>query len=306
MRAPNHGPLTPLLTRPPLPLPLLSSPRNSLHVNFKGIWAAFGEIAGGGCPGCYQNVVNFWCAYTCSPAQDAYVSWVGTDTKVDPVGGGVYTVGVSEATLDTQYACAMYDTCTSTGKVKEFSPLQSCEGFMKYQGQTEAIFTGLSYIEFNFSSSSSSSGGGNSSNSSGSGSGGSGSASATAAPAAAPGTGSLSWPLYSCCNFPAAISPDAPLPWPPSAVGGANISCPCASCKGMCSGGQCLGGGGGAYAGLGVSPDNPLLGFNSGIIQIFASCVMAVCVPLVLWRALGEGEGGEDAVAVEASKFSST
>jgi hypothetical protein len=253
-------------------------------VNFKGIWAAFGDIAGGGCPGCYQNVVNFWCGYTCSPRQADFVSFLGTPDKVDPVSGATYTVGESAATLDTGYACDMFETCANTGKVKEFSPLQTCEGFMKYQGETEAIQTGLSFIIFNFSGSSSS---------------GSGSGNASAANASS----SLSWPLYSCCNFPASITTDSPLPWPPSPRDGPNMSCPCASCGGMCSGGQCLGGGGGAYAGLGESPDDPLLGFNTAInflglqtsiIGVFASCVMAVSVPLVLWRALlveDEGEG---------------
>ena len=248
-------------------------------MNFKGIWAAFGDIAGGGCPGCYQNVVNFWCGYTCAPNQADYVVFQGTADKVDPVSEGTYTVGLLDATLNTGYACDMFETCASTGKVKEFSPLQTCEGFMKYQGQTEAIQTGLSFISFNFSG----------------GSGGGGNASSAAnASAANASSSALSWPLYSCCNFPASITTDSPLPWPPSAADGPNTSCPCASCAGMCSGGQCLGGGGGAYAGLGESPDNPLLGFDDGsVIEIFASCVLAVSVPLVLWRALlDEGEEG--------------
>ena len=218
---------------PPSALPLTLHPRipprfrNSLHINFKGIWAAFGDIAGGGCPGCYQNVVNFWCGYTCAPNQSDFVAFLGTADKVDPVSQGTYTVALTETAIDTDYACAanfsVFGSCASTGKVQEFSPLQTCEGFFDYQGQTEAIQTGLSFMTFNYSSSGS-------------------------APAA---NSSLSWPLYSCCNFPASITSDSPLPWPPSPADGPNMSCPCATCAGMCSGGQCRGGSAsGAYAGL--------------------------------------------------------
>jgi hypothetical protein len=209
-------------------------------------------------------VIEFWCAYTCSPNQTNYVNGTGLAQKVDPLGSGVYTVFTTTATLDTHYACDMFSTCSATGKVKEFSPLQTCEGFLKYQGETEAISTGLSFIEFEFA---------NASN-------------RTVPP--------MITPLYSCCNFPSTINPTTP-----GAGNGSNISCPCASCAGMCAGGACLGGQAGAYQGLGYAPDDPLLGFNSSIIAIVAGLVLAVSIPLVLWRGLHseagewEGEGGE-------------
>ena len=173
--------------------------RNSLNVNFHGIWAAFGDIAGGGCPACYQNAVDFWCAATCSPLQADYMNFTGLqENTTDPVGGGVYTVAAINASLNVDYASAVFGSCNATGKVKEFTPLQSMEGFFKYQGQTEAIFTGLSFFNFTY----------------------------TPAGAVLP---ALTYPSYSCTNFPEDITPSGG--YIPNAT---NTSCPCTSCFAEC------------------------------------------------------------------------
>jgi hypothetical protein len=184
--------------------------RLSLQVNFKGIWSNFGDVADGGCPGCFENIVDFWCAYTCSPNQTDFVLDSGLAQKVDPVSGNEYTVFVTNVTLDASYACdGVFDSCASTAKVKEFTPLQTCNGFFQYQGHTEAIETGLSFINFDYVN-----------------------ASSTA----------MSEPVYSCCSFPSTISPITPGPG-----NGTNTSCPCTACAGMCPKGACQAGQLGGY-----------------------------------------------------------
>jgi hypothetical protein len=240
----------------------------ALHTNFKGIWAAFGDISGGGCPACYQNVVDFWCAYSCSPNATSFVDVLGLDTKVDPVGGGTYTVETFAVNISMDYACSVYASCAGTGKVKEFSPLQNCEGFFNYQGETEAIFSGLAYINFEYVA---------------------GPANASAE-ALAPPSPPMANPPYSCCNFPSSMSPLGP--------GNAttNTSCPCASCPNMCAGGTCPGAGS-EFAGLGYAPDDPLSGFDGSTVLWTFSAVVAATIATVTWRSWGaeEEEGGPPA-----------
>ena len=234
-------------------------------MNFESIWAAFGDVGGGGCPACFRNVVNFWCEYTCSPRQAEFVATAGLATKTDPVSGSPFIVETFDVSLDTATACGMFDSCASTGKVKEFSPLQTCEGFMTYQGQTEAIQTGLTFITCNYT---------------------------TPERAAAAGRGVLANALHSCCNYPANIGPDNK-----GALNVTNTSCPCASCAGMCAGGRCSGGGS-QYAGLGQSPDDPLNGFDGDTVAIVAGFVGGMSVFIVAWRSMnpdaahGGGGGG--------------
>jgi hypothetical protein len=230
----------------------------ALHTNFKGIWAAFGDISGGGCPGCYQNVVDFWCSYTCSPNNADFVKVLGLDSKTDPVGGGQYTVETLAVNISMDYACSVYGSCSGTGKVKEFSPLQNCEGFFNYQGETEAIYSGLSFITFSFVP--------------------------TGGPNATSSPPLLDSRPFSCCNFPSSMSPTAQGPG-----NGTNMSCPCANCPDMCAGGTCPGAGS-EFAGLGVSPDDPLSGFDGGTVLWTFSAVVAASIATVMWRSWGAGE----------------
>ena len=81
--------------------------------------AFFGVLADGGCPACSYNLRRFWCAYTCSPKQDQFV----TITAVVP--------GVSLDTLmfaEPYYACSVYSSCSGTSLAREFTIMNTCEG----------------------------------------------------------------------------------------------------------------------------------------------------------------------------------
>ncbi|KAI6191671.1 Niemann-Pick C1 protein [Aphelenchoides bicaudatus] len=70
------------------------------------------------CSSCYSNFANFWCQFTCSPRQRAFVAITRTDNKTS-IENEPYAVDVSY-TVDKQYANGMYQACqhvtTSTGK----------------------------------------------------------------------------------------------------------------------------------------------------------------------------------------------
>jgi len=180
----------------------------SLDASLSGVWGSFGDIGAGGCPACYQNMVEFWCGFACSPNQSDFVT-LGSppfENKTDPNSGQVFPVLSVELRLDATYGCTTFGSCQGTGRVKEFSPLQTCEGFFRYQGSDQAIGSGLVYIDFLFSQ-----------------------LGASLQPSF------YSRPTYSCCNFPADIGPN----YPGMSLNVSNTSCPCASCPGMCPGGKC-------------------------------------------------------------------
>jgi len=180
-------------------------------------------------------------------------------------------------------------------QAKEFPPLQTCEGFFTYQGQTEAIQDGHTFITFKYNSSA----GGN-------------------------GTGAgATFPTASCCNF----DPNSCYTWPggnpnapgcTTAVGNAssvNTSSPCSTCAGMCTGGVCGGGAAGGAAdpfpGLGDVADDPLLGFDGATVGAVYGAIGAATVVITLLRAragaaaraAGAGAGGAFAAGGSADFF---
>ena len=200
-------------------------------------------------------MANFWCQYTCSPNQSAFVQTRGFEQKVDPVSGATMTVLHSVTAVSRSFACGAYASCAFTGKVKEFPPMQNCEGFFTYQGETEAIQDGSTFIDFNYSE-----------------------------PVGAQLL--LTAPLHSCCNFNLSTDAPAPLqPLQPLPPGTPNNSCPCASCKAMCSGGSC-GGGGAGGSGLGAVNSSVLRGFNALTVGVFWALLLVVGTTVLVARRL--------------------
>jgi Niemann-Pick C1 protein len=118
-----------------------------LSLNLFAINTFFNNILAGGCPACGQNLMRFWCLFTCSPLQSEFVSSLGVANVT--AGGVTYTVLKTLATVNREYACALYDSCSSVSYVRELSAMNSCEGFFEYQGATEAIPAGTD-ISFNW------------------------------------------------------------------------------------------------------------------------------------------------------------
>lgn len=201
-------------------------------------------------------MVNFWCQFTCSPNQSSFVDVLGIEKKPDPGGAGMFTVLHTSAAVSKTFACGVFQSCQDTSKVKENPVLQNCESFFIFQGETEAITTGNMFIDFNYT--------GN----------------ATAA-----GT-VIDQPLFSCCNFNLSLASKPPLqPLPPPAYGAPNVSCPCASCRGMCAGGSC----GATSQDLPDAFDgNTLKGFNAVTVGAFWGTLLVVgATVLVSRRMLG-------------------
>jgi Niemann-Pick C1 protein len=68
-----------------------------------------GEAYGilGRCPACYQNLVTFWCAFTCSPDQSLFVDIV--DTAIGTEGKRV--VNHTHYTLSHEFSYGFFDAC---------------------------------------------------------------------------------------------------------------------------------------------------------------------------------------------------
>ncbi len=121
-----------------------------LMVNFLSIQSAFANIDNGGCPACAYNAEAFWCAYTCSPDQDKFLSIVGVEMVPDPTRGGEITeVLHTRVQIQPNFTCAVYGACDKVKTVTETSAMSNAEGFFAYQGQYEAIQHGA-YIDFDY------------------------------------------------------------------------------------------------------------------------------------------------------------
>ena len=119
-----------------------------LYVNLLQIQALFGDERDGGCPGCYFNMHNFWCEYTCFPRQADFVSVLGAANVTDPENPGrLVEVLRTEVRLARDFGCDLYSSCQSVKSVTETSAMSNAEGFFAYQGQYEAIQHGA-FIEF--------------------------------------------------------------------------------------------------------------------------------------------------------------
>jgi hypothetical protein len=128
----------------------------------------FGNLAAGGCPACYQNMQNFWCAYTCGPNQSDYLTILGAANVTSPENGETYEVLRTRVSVNKAFACDTYSSCESVKSVTQTSAMSNAEGFFNYQGEYEAIQHGA-FIEFDLNSESST---------------------------------ALNPRTYSCCNFP--------------------------------------------------------------------------------------------------------
>jgi hypothetical protein len=247
----------------------------SLFANFIGIGVAFGNLQAGGCPACLISVAQWWCKYTCDPDQAAFLNITGPTQAVDPISNNTYEVLGTEVTLDTAAACATFAACNSTGTVKQFPPMQTCEGFFNYQGYTEAIANGRTVIDFHFAT-----------------------INATA-PAPAPGSEIATFATASCCNYDPQSCWSA-FPNPPGCMNTTthvNTSCPCAVCAGNCAGGTCSGSGMNPYPGLGDVNNDPLLGFDTSTVGVIYGVVFGLTIVVAFARShFGSAVDGAESV----------
>jgi len=261
----------------------------TLYVSFAGLKAAFGKVASGGCPACYENLVSFWCEFTCSPNQTDFIERLGYANVTDPNTGILTDVLQVVIATDPAFTCSAYDSCAAVSTVQKDATLASMEGFFNYQGNFMAIQHGVQII-FDFESG----GRGNSSNATGvggtcaagtRGARGGGGVGEVAAPAPSKYI-PLSSPAYSCCDFPLSLQTGLP------ADAGVNTSCPCSNCRGMCAGGLCPwngaragdGGGAASFPGLGDVADNVMNGFDSLTVGVTYGAVAAASLALFGYR----------------------
>ncbi len=106
-----------------------------------------------GCPACAENVQNFWCNYVCSPNQ-TFVEILGVKEVPDPENApNIATVLEVNVLVDKASACSLFASCADTTYVHEDAALGDCQGFLRFQGQTEALGHGND-INFIFTNSS--------------------------------------------------------------------------------------------------------------------------------------------------------
>jgi hypothetical protein len=139
-----------------------------LYASLMQVKPLFGNLADGGCPACYQNMQQFWCAYTCGPNQSDYLTILGAANVTSPENGETYEVLRTKVSFHKAFAYDTYSSCESVKSVEQISAMSNITGFFNFQGQYEAIQHGT-FIEFDLNSSS---------------------------PLA------LNLPAYTCCNFP--------------------------------------------------------------------------------------------------------
>lgn len=103
----------------------------------------------GGCAACAQNLKKFWCDFTCAPNQAEFLHPVGLENVTDPNNGVETTVLNMVLDINPDFSCAVFDSCKDTQHVRSLQTMKTCNGFLDYQGQYEAIPRG-NYIQFNY------------------------------------------------------------------------------------------------------------------------------------------------------------
>lgn len=247
----------------------------------------------GGCTACYANLMEFWCAFTCSPEQHKFmeVMEIQNVTQQGFFGPVTFPVRHIEMLMDAFWSCSVTASCSDTDFFKEDSNLQICESMWNFFGSGAQALQHGTNITFSYVK-----------------------AQASAGPVVATAQGRagrhaeahqpdtipplpsgvptldvpLSRPWYSCCSFPINMSD-------PSA---GNTSCPCSACSGVCGTNACYGGITPAVHGNGnaASVIVPNLGvvnhniFDGGINFIALPIYYALLVGLTgvyyLWRYL--------------------
>ena len=229
-------------------------------MNLLMIESVFGTVKAGGCPACFLNVQSFWCEYTCSPRQAEFARVVGETNMTDPETGRTFEVLETLVKIDRDFACALYDSCSSVTKVTQVSAMSNVEGFFAYQGQVEAIQHGA-FINFDLNPPPNAS-----------------------APA-------LQASPYSCCNFPSnpLVNTSANTSCPCSFCKG---MCPGKTC------GAGSGGGAGDGSDIPGQAETPVLnGFNPALVGgVWAGVVALAVAHLIAQRwfpaAAATAEGG--------------
>ena len=101
------------------------------------------------CAACVNNLKEFWCQFTCAPNQADFLHPIALVNVTDP-STKVNTTAL-QMTLDItpDLACGVFDSCKGTTKCRSVQTMKTCNGFLDYQGQYEAIGRG-NYIQFNY------------------------------------------------------------------------------------------------------------------------------------------------------------
>ena len=169
----------------------------ALNSNFVEVRSNFGLSLGGN-GACMQNVIDFWCAFTCAPDQSRFIDTHGFANMTDPFNilnpTALRTVLLTTYYVDKYWACGIYESC-KFAVIPETLGATDCENFLNFL--SEGGISAGSYTSFVLTS-----------------------------PAEEPRVETL--PVLDCCSYPAVLD---------NAAGGAgNTSAPCAYCAGMCGG----------------------------------------------------------------------
>lgn len=122
----------------------------ALNFNFMLIGFTFGKFGPNGCEACAQNLRKFWCDFTCGPNQAEFLHPIAIVNMSDPANQGHLATALKvRLDIKTDFACNMYQSCHSTGKAREFAAMKTCNSFLDYMGEEQAIAHGT-YIEFNY------------------------------------------------------------------------------------------------------------------------------------------------------------
>lgn len=237
--------------------------------NFKLLASVFGRNAAGGCDACAANLLNLWCALTCSPRQDEFMAlakdFPSNSFKYDPMTGTDH-VKVLElnVTLDKDMTCAVFDSCKNTAMASMASAMKSSIGFLNYQVQTGAIGHGQ-FINLHFNESKPAS-----------------------EEADKPEKEPLSHHVYQCSNYSEASDVFSELPLqaqllPSIAKPSEGMQCPCSSCRQTCdaAGGR---GGSGDTIHVVANPISVFDGFNAVLVAAVYGLLGVVAVGWHYWK----------------------
>ena len=90
-----------------------SQQNENMYTNFKALRATFG-YDNGGCDVCAANLQRFWCYFTCSPNQSDFMVLGNVSEYIDPVNQMPILAREVNITLNSDFACEMFSSCSST------------------------------------------------------------------------------------------------------------------------------------------------------------------------------------------------
>jgi len=109
----------------------------ALQTNFALIYTGF-ELLGGNAA-CVANIEAFWCAYTCAPDQARFIAVRGLENMTDPINGGIVTVLHTAMTIDSVFACGIFESCrlTFTSELASFTTCEQVRSSARWRRRRE-------------------------------------------------------------------------------------------------------------------------------------------------------------------------